>query len=105
MGLFFFFYYFVLIGTDISHVLIYTPDGGCGLTDHISIMMVFASSCALKSRKPTQKTITVWPTEAEAMLQGCFEITDWQMFRETTTTDGNVDLEEYTSAVTRYNRK
>lgn len=94
MFCFVFYIYCVLIRPDISHVLIYVPYGVCGLTDHISIMMVFASSCALKSSKPTQKTITVWPTGAEAVLKDCFE-----------STDGPVDLVECTSAITGYNRK
>lgn len=68
-------------------------------------MMAPAYRCALNSRKPAQKAVTVLPVAAEAALQDCFERTDWQMFREAATADVDVDQEEYTSAVTGCIRK
>ncbi|KAI3361850.1 hypothetical protein L3Q82_002181 [Scortum barcoo] len=52
---------------------------------------------------PTQRTITVWPSDdAVPALQDCFQRTDWQIFREAAVREGEVDLEEYTSAVLGY---
>lgn len=38
------------------------PHPHFGLSDHISIMLVSAFCPVLKSSKPTQKNITVWPS-------------------------------------------
>ncbi|XP_024908561.1 uncharacterized protein LOC112486372 isoform X2 [Cynoglossus semilaevis] len=51
---------------------------------------------------PTQRTITVWPSDAVPTLQDCFQCTDWQIFREAAVHDGEVDLEDYTAAVLGY---
>ncbi|KAI3368601.1 hypothetical protein L3Q82_025606 [Scortum barcoo] len=51
---------------------------------------------------PTQRTITVWPSDAVPALQDCFQRTDWQIFREAAVREGEVDLEDYTSAVLGY---
>lgn len=53
--------------------------------EHITVAPAYR--CPLNSRKPTQKTITVLPVEAEAALQDCVERTDWQMSREAATVD------------------
>ncbi|KAI3369210.1 hypothetical protein L3Q82_007451 [Scortum barcoo] len=50
----------------------------------------------------TQRTITVWPSDAVPALQDCFQRTDWQIFREAAVREGEVDLEDYTSAVLGY---
>lgn len=50
--------------------------------------------------KPMYRTVTVWPSNADSVLQDCFERTDWQVFRQAAA--GEVDLEEYTSAVLSY---
>ena len=55
-----------------------------------------------KRMRATQKTITVWPTEAVSMLQDCFETTDWQMFKEAATEGNTVNLEEYSESVLAY---
>ncbi|KAI3353957.1 hypothetical protein L3Q82_018450 [Scortum barcoo] len=49
-----------------------------------------------------QRTITVWPSDAVPALQDCFQRTDWQIFREAAVREGEVDLEDYTSAVLGY---
>ncbi|KAI3371074.1 hypothetical protein L3Q82_023709 [Scortum barcoo] len=52
-----------------------------------------------------QRTITVWPSDAVPALQDCFQrtdCTDWQIFREAAVREGEVDLEDYTSAVLGY---
>uniref|UniRef100_A0A3B1IEK6 Reverse transcriptase domain-containing protein n=1 Tax=Astyanax mexicanus TaxID=7994 RepID=A0A3B1IEK6_ASTMX len=78
------------------------PRPHLGLSDHISIMLVPAYHPPLRRSKPTQKTITVWPSDGAAVLQDCFGCTDWQVFREAAECEGELDLEEYTSAVLGY---
>ncbi|TKS65680.1 hypothetical protein D9C73_028375 [Collichthys lucidus] len=56
----------------------------------------------LRRHTPTQRTITVWPSDAALTLQDCFQRTDWQIFSEAAALEGQVDLEEYTSAVLGY---
>ncbi|KAI4879135.1 hypothetical protein NFI96_007722 [Prochilodus magdalenae] len=73
-----------------------------GLSDHISIMLVPAYHPPLRRSRPTQKTITVWPSDADAVLQDCFGCTDWHVFREAAESEGELDLEDYTSAVLGY---
>ncbi len=78
------------------------PRPHLGLSDHISFMLIPSYSPALKKMKPTNKTITVWPNDAASVLQDCFACTDWQIFKETATRAGEVDLDEYASSVTSY---
>ncbi|KAI3374509.1 hypothetical protein L3Q82_006328 [Scortum barcoo] len=59
-------------------------------------------STFLRRHTPTQRTITVWPSDAVPALQDCFQRTDWQIFREAAVREGEVDLEDYTSAVLGY---
>ncbi|KAI4882981.1 hypothetical protein NFI96_015780 [Prochilodus magdalenae] len=63
-------------------------------------MLVPAYHPPLRRSRPTQKTITVWPSDADAVLQDCFA--DWQVFMEAAMSEGELDLEDYTSAVLRY---
>lgn len=72
------------IQTDEGHTEL-PPAPTVDSSDHISIMVVPANSPVVKIKRATQKTITVWPTEAVSMLQDCFETTEWQMFKEATT--------------------
>ncbi|KAI3365725.1 hypothetical protein L3Q82_000691 [Scortum barcoo] len=44
----------------------------------------------------------MWPSDAVPALQDCFQRTDWQIFREAAVREGEVDLEDYTSAVLGY---
>lgn len=107
------FYQHVTIGTRGNNTLdrVYTNRRGAyrafplpnlGLSDHISVMLAPSYSPVVKTMKPTQKSITVWPGNAASVLQHCFESTDWQVFREAATDAGEVDLEEYASSVTCY---
>ena len=70
-----------------------------GLSDHISILLAPAYRPLLRRIRPTKRTVTVWPRDAASVLQDCFQRTDWQVFREAATCEGEVDLEEYTSSV------
>ncbi|KAI3362739.1 hypothetical protein L3Q82_001805 [Scortum barcoo] len=78
------------------------PHPHLGFSDHISIMVLPAYRPLLRRHTPTQRTITVWPSDAVPALQDCFQRTDWQIFREAAVREGEVDLEEYTSAVLGY---
>ncbi|KAI4883208.1 hypothetical protein NFI96_007672 [Prochilodus magdalenae] len=78
------------------------PHPHLGLSDHISVMLVPAYHPPLRRSRPTQKTITVWPSDADAVLQDCFGCTDWHVFREAAESEGELDLEDYTSAVLGY---
>ncbi|KAI4886148.1 hypothetical protein NFI96_000587 [Prochilodus magdalenae] len=52
---------------------------------------------------PVSKTIKVWTEETDLVLQNCFDITDWEVFRTAAVRDDcTVDLEEYPSGVTSY---
>ncbi len=74
-------------------------------SDHIPIILVPAYCPVLSRGEATQKTITVWPTEAVPLFQVCFETTAWQMFREAGTEGDTVNLEEYTLSVLGYIKK
>jgi hypothetical protein len=65
---------------------------------------------ALSGKEPASKHLvgqcapcishTKWSDEANAKLQDCFAITDWNMFR-----DSSDDIEEYTTSVTGFINK
>lgn len=78
------------------------PRPHLGFSDHISILPFPAHHPVIKGNKPTQKTITVWPSGAVSMFQDCFERTNWQVFREAAIDEGRVDLEEHVSSVCGY---
>lgn len=65
------------------------------VSDHIYIMLVPADHPLMESYRPTQKAITVWPSDAD-----CFQCTDWQVFRDAVVWEGG--FEEYTSVVFTY---
>ncbi|KAI4901454.1 hypothetical protein NFI96_022824 [Prochilodus magdalenae] len=88
--------------TNIRDAYRAVPHPHLGLSDHISIMRVPAYHPPLRRSRPTQKTITVWPSDADAVLQDCFGCTDWHVFREAAESEGELDLEDYTSAVLGY---
>ncbi|XP_062394808.1 ribonuclease inhibitor-like isoform X2 [Sardina pilchardus] len=78
------------------------PRPQLGLSDHVSLLLAPTYRPLLRRTRPTKKTVTVWPTDAASVLQDCFQCTDWQVFREAATNEGEVDLEEYTSSVLGY---
>lgn len=67
-----------------------------GMSDHIALEMTPAYRPLICRTRPTVKTVQVWSEEATSMLQDCFELTDWGVFKE------GADLEEYTSSVLAY---
>ena len=46
------------------------------------------------------RSLKKWSDEADAKLQDCFAITDWNMF-----SDSSDDIEEYTTSVTGFINK
>ena len=65
-----------------------------GKSDHNSILLIPAYKQKLKQEAPVTRSIKKWSVEADAKLQDCFTITDWNMFRDSS--DGIV---EYTTSV------
>ena len=51
----------------------------------------------LKCVKPTVKTVKQWSLDAVESLLGCFECTDWGVFKEAA-----ADIIEYTETVSEY---
>lgn len=69
-------------------------------SDHMSVRMIPWYRTVLKPTKPCQKKIRVWPEGSSAVLQHCFEHTDWDMFREAASCGNKIDLQEYADSVT-----
>ncbi|KAM4573377.1 uncharacterized protein PAE49_008206 [Odontesthes bonariensis] len=67
-----------------------------GMSDHISVELTPAYKPLICSTKPSTKTVQVWTEEASSALQDCFEMTDWEVFKDSS------DLEAYTSSVLDY---
>lgn len=53
--------------------------------------------------KASLKQVRVW--KAGAMTQGCFDCTDWSVFREAATKDHITDVKDYAEVVSGYIRK
>ena len=70
-----------------------------GQSDHNSILIP-AYKLKLKQEAPVTRSIKKWSYEADAKLQDCFAITDWNMFLDSS--DG---IEEYTTSVTGFINK
>ena len=66
-----------------------------GKSDHNSNLLIPAYEQKLKQEAPVTQSIKQWSDEADAKLQDCFAITDWNMFRDSS--DG---IEKYTTSVT-----
>ena len=71
-----------------------------GKSDHNSILLIPAYKQKLKQEAPVTRSIKKQSDEADAKLQDCFTITDWNMFR-----DFSDDIEEYTTSVTGFINK
>ena len=65
-----------------------------GKSNHNSILLIPAYKQELKQEAPVTRSIKNWSDEADAKLQDCFAITDWNKFRDSS--DG---IEEYTTSV------
>ena len=71
-----------------------------GKSDHNSILLIPANKKKIKQEAPVTRSIKKWSDEADAKLQDCFAITDWNMFRDSS--DG---IEEYTTSTTGFINK
>ena len=71
-----------------------------GKSDHNYILLIPVYKQKLKQERPVTRSTKKWSDEADAKLQGCFAITDWNMFRDSS--DG---IEEYTTSVTGFVNK
>ncbi|KAL4009710.1 hypothetical protein ACER0C_003562 [Sarotherodon galilaeus] len=74
------------------------PRPAFGKADHCSILLLPAYRQRLKQEKPASRVIYKWDSEAEEVLQDCFETTDWQIFVDAA--DGNIN--ELTDSVIGY---
>jgi hypothetical protein len=73
------------------------PHPPFGKSYHSSILLIPAYKQKLKQEAPVTRSIKKWSDEADAKLQDCFAITDWNMFRDSS--DG---IEEYATSVTGF---
>ena len=68
-----------------------------GRSDHAMVYLVPTYKQQLKRVKPTVKTVKQWSVNAMETLRGCFECTDWGVFKEAA-----ADIDEYTETVSDY---
>ena len=68
-----------------------------GNSYHAVVLLVPAYKQLLKRSKSVTKTIRLWSESSVDKLRGCFEVTNWDIFR-----DSVVDLDEYTDTVIGY---
>jgi hypothetical protein len=76
------------------------PHPPFGKSNHNSILLIPAYKLKLKQEAPLTRSIKKCSDEADAKLQDCFAITDWNMFQDSS--DG---IEEYTTSVTDFINK
>lgn len=53
-----------------------------GVADHNCIQLIPSYCTALQRVKPVTKWVKVWTDESILSLQGCYECTDWEIFKE-----------------------
>ena len=80
--------------TTIKSVYRSIPRAQLGRSDHAMVYLVPTYKQQLKCVKPTVKTVKQWSVNAMETLRGCFERTDWGVFKEAAT-----DIHEYTDTV------
>ena len=76
------------------------PRPPVGKSDHNSILPIPAYKQKLKQEAPVTQSIKKWSDEADAKLQDCFAMTDWNMFR-----DSPDSIEEYATSFTGFINK
>ncbi len=65
---------------NIPGAYISKPRPPLGRSDHNVILLLPKYRSQLKTGEPIKKSIRVWNNEATETLQGCFELTDWNLF-------------------------
>ena len=68
-----------------------------GRSDHAMVYLVPAYKQRLKTVKPVKRTVKQWTPESLQALQGCFDCTEWAVFK-----NSSQSLDEYTDVVTSY---
>ena len=68
-----------------------------GDADHNTVHLVPIYKSLLKSAKCVEREVKVWNEDGIARLQGCFDCTDWDVFRNSCSS-----LDELTDVVTSY---
>ena len=83
--------------TTIPNAYHSVPRAPLGKSDHRMVYLVPSYRQRLKTVKPVTRTVKIWNSDSRDALRGCFECTDWQVFR-----DSCDSLDEYTDVVTSY---
>lgn len=65
--------------------------------DHNCIQLIPSYCTALQKVKPVTKRFKVWTDESILSLQGCYECTDWEIFKESCS-----DIDARTDVVSCY---
>lgn len=73
------------------------PLPALGSADHNCVLLLPTYKSVLKREKIQTKEVKIWSEESIACLQGCFECTDWEMFK-----DSCKDIDELTDVVCSY---
>lgn len=77
----------------------FLPRPAFGKSYHCSILLLSAYRQRLKWEAPVYRTVHCWSDQSEAILQDCFDNTDWDAFKAA----GN--LNDHTDTVTSYIKK
>ena len=72
-----------------------------GKSNHNSILLIPAYKQKLKQEAPVTRSIKKWSDEADAKLQNCFAITDWNMFRDSSDGTGFINIEDVPTVTVR----
>ena len=88
--------------TNIDGAYIVTPLPHLGQSDHLSLFLTPKYSPLINRVKPSVRTIKVWPTGADSLLQDRFQHTDWSMFASQAGCGSHMDIDIYTSSVLDY---
>ena len=88
--------------TNIDGAYTATPLPHLGQSDHLSLFLTPKYSPLINRVKPSVRTIKVWPTGADSLLQDRFQHTDWSMFASQAACGSHTDIDIYTSSVLTY---
>uniref|UniRef100_A0A9J8B5F0 Reverse transcriptase domain-containing protein n=1 Tax=Cyprinus carpio carpio TaxID=630221 RepID=A0A9J8B5F0_CYPCA len=88
--------------TNIDGAYIVTPLPHLGQSDHLSLFLTPKYSPLINRVKPSVRTIKVWPTGVDSLLQDRFQHTDWSMFASQAACGSHMDIDIYTSSVLDY---
>ncbi|KAI2645121.1 hypothetical protein H4Q32_027825 [Labeo rohita] len=83
--------------SNIKNAFLAEPQSHFGKSDHLAIRLKPTYNKRLQTKPVTVRTINTWTDGAIASLEGCFEATDWNTFKEAAN-----DIHEYTETVSDY---